>query len=81
MWEDHRDYGSYNGVNFKSGKGMLKVCIKKSVHERGKRVVWGRGFGFDKHSYAEVKILFGNEEQKGGIKYYDRFPVCVFRYN
>ena len=57
-------------------KGMLKVCMRE---EKG--WFWGRGFGFDKHSYAEVKILFGKEEQKGGIKYYDRFPVCVFRYN
>ena len=34
MCEDHRDYGSCNGVNFKSGKGNVK-----SVHEGGKRVV------------------------------------------
>ena len=32
------------------------------------RWFWGRGFGFNNHSYAEVKI-FGKEAQKRGIKY------------
>lgn len=37
------------------------------------RWFWGRGFGFNNHSYAEVKIFFGKEAQKRGIKYLTNF--------